>query len=431
MVSKNAFICQTQGLKNISWAEAACRKFPYNDFYSLSSGYRIFEQACRCSTIRTCPMQIPARLRFRFQTASLAAVLLLAACGKEQTAPAMPPLPVKVMEVIQRDTAITKELIGEVRGSQEVELRARVSGILTGKHFQDGGLVRRGQLLFTIDPREYRAQAAAAEADASRAQLDVERYRPLVAENAISRQVYDNAVAVAKQTRAKADAAQLGLEYAQVRAPFDGRIGDADIFEGGLVSAGQTVLASISSAQPAWVYFSVSENDVLDFQRRTGSTEQVPSQVARKVRLTLGDGSEYPLEGTINFSDRALDSRTGTYRLRAEFENPDNILKPGMFARIRVTGENLSQALLVPERAVIQQLGTYFVIVVGPEGKAVQRPVKPGARVGPLWVIESGLASGDRIVVEGIQKARPGTPLKPIMVTEADLDAAPAAASTP
>ena len=363
-------------------------------------------------------------------SASLCA-LLLSACGNEPAAPVMPPLPVKAMEVLQRDTAISKELVGEVRGSQEVELRARVSGILTGKHFQDGALVKRGQLLFSIDAREYRAQAAAAEAAASRAQLDVERYRPLVAENAISRQVYDNAVAVAKQTRAQADAAQLGLDYAEVRAPFDGRIGDADIFEGGLVSAGQTVLASISSAHPAWVYFSVSENDVLDFQRRNGSTEPAEGSVARKVRLTLGDGTEYPLEGTINFSDRALDSRTGTYRLRAEFENPDNILKPGMFARIRVNGENLSQAILVPERAVIQQLGAYFVIVVGPENKAVQRPVKPGARVGPLWVIESGLASGDKIVVEGIQKARPGTVLKPIMVTEAQLDAAPAAASRP
>ncbi len=341
----------------------------------------------------------------------------------------MPPLPVKVMDVIQRDAAISKDLIGEVRGSQEVELRARVSGILTGKHFQDGVLVKRGQLLFTIDAREYRAQAAAAEAAASRAQLDVERYRPLVAENAISRQVYDNALAVAKQTRAQADAAQLGLEYAEIRAPFDGRIGDADIFEGGLVSAGQTVLASISNAQPAWVYFSVSENDVLDFQRRNGSTEPAEGSVARKVKLTLGDGSEYPLEGTINFSDRALDSRTGTYRLRAEFENPDNALKPGMFARIRVNGENLNQAILVPERAVIQQLGAYFVIVVGPDSKAVQRPVKPGARVGPLWVIDSGLAAGDKIVVEGIQKARPGTLLKPIMVTEAQLDAAPAASN--
>lgn len=339
----------------------------------------------------------------------------------------MPPMPVKAMEVIQRDAAITKELVGEVRGSQEVELRARVSGILMAKNFKDGALVKRGELLFTIDPREYRAQAAAAEAAASRAQLDVERYRPLVAENAISKQVYDNAVAVAKQTRAQADAANLGMEYANVRAPFDGRIGDADIFEGGLVSAGQTVLATISSANPAWVFFSVSENDLLEFQRRHGTQELAADSLARKVRLTLGDGVEYPYDGMINFTDRALDSRTGTYRLRAEFENPDNILKPGMFARIRVNGDTLSQAIMVPERAVIQQLGSYFVIVIGADNKAIQRSITPGARVGPLWVINSGLAGGDKIVVEGIQKAKPGTLLKPMMITEADLN--PAAAS--
>lgn len=362
-----------------------------------------------------------------FATTLLCSALLLSACSKQQATPAMPPMPVKAMEVIQRDAAITKELVGEVRGSQEVELRARVSGILMAKNFKDGALVKRGELLFTIDPREYRAQAAAAEAAASRAQLDVERYRPLVAENAISKQVYDNAVAVAKQTRAQADAANLGLEYANVRAPFDGRIGDADIFEGGLVSAGQTVLATISSANPAWVFFSVSENDLLEFQRRHGTQELAADALARKVRLTLGDGVEYPYDGMINFTDRALDSRTGTYRLRAEFENPDNILKPGMFARIRVNGDTLSQAIMVPERAVIQQLGSYFVIIVGADNKAIQRSITPGARVGPLWVINSGLAGGDKIVVEGIQKAKPGTLLKPMMITEADLN--PAAAS--
>lgn len=362
-------------------------------------------------------MHLPSFLR---PTAVMILLLVLSACSKEEAAPAMPPLPVKVMQVIQRDTAVSKDLVGEVRGSQEVELMARVSGILMRKNFKEGALVKKGDLLFTIDPREYRAQAASAEAAASRAQLDVDRYRPLVAENAISKQVYDNAVAVAKQTRAQADAANLGLEYADVRAPFDGRIGDADVFEGGLITAGQTVLATISNANPAWVYFSVSENDVLDFNRRL-SEKSISLEDVRAVRLTLSDGTPYPLEGKINFSDRALDTRTGTYRLRAEFDNPDNILLPGMFARVQVTGEKLGQALLVPERAVIQQLGSYFVIVVGPDGKAVQKPIKPGPRVGALWVVDSGLTAEDRVVVEGVQKARPGTVLNPIPTTEAEL----------
>lgn len=362
-------------------------------------------------------MHLPSFVR---TSAAIFLLLALSACSGEKTAPAMPPLPVKVMQVIQRDTAVSKDLVGEVRGSQEVQLMARVSGILMRKNFKEGALVKKGDLLFTIDPREYRAQAAAAEADARRAQLDVDRYRPLVAENAISRQVYDNAVAVAKQTRAQADAANLGLEYADVRAPFDGRIGDADVFEGGLVTAGQTVLATISNADPVWVYFSVSENDVLDFNRRL-SEKSISLEDVRTVRLTLSDGMPYPLEGKINFSDRALDTRTGTYRLRAEFDNPDNILLPGMFARVQVTGEKLGQALLVPERAVIQQLGSYFVIVVSPDGKAVQKPIKPGPRIGALWVVDSGLSAEDRVVVEGVQKARPGTLLNPIPITEAEL----------
>ncbi|MGB0135270.1 efflux RND transporter periplasmic adaptor subunit [Dokdonella sp.] len=361
--------------------------------------------------------------------------LLLIACSKEAPAPQMQALPVKAMDVIQRPTAIYKELIGEVRGSQEVEIRARVSGILTGKHFQDGALVEQGELLFTIDPREYRAAVASAEAQlasadaaSSRAQLDVARYEPLVAENAISKQVYDNAVATARQGKAEVaalkanlSAAKLGLEYASVTAPISGRIGAADVFEGGLVSAGSTLLATVSSDDPVWVYFSVSESDLLDFQRRTGQMELPDDSPTRKVQLTLADGSVYPQDGLIDFADRALDSRTATYRLRAEFPNPEHSLKPGMFARIRVTGEIIDDALLVPERAVTQKLGTYFVTIVGADGKAVLRSVTPGPRQGSLWVISAGLKPGDKVVVEGAQKARPGTPLKVIEVTEADL----------
>jgi membrane fusion protein, multidrug efflux system len=369
--------------------------------------------------------------------------LALAGCGESESPAGPRALPVKAMAVIQREAVTYKEYVGQVQGSREVEIRARVSGILTGKYFQDGSLVTEGQRLFSIDPREYRAQVSAAQAQlasaqaaATRAKLDVSRYTPLVAENAISRQVYDNAVAAAQQTQAQVealkaslDAASLGLEYAEVTSPLTGRIGAADVFEGGLVTAGQTLLATVSSDNPVWVYFNVSERDLLDFQRRYGTADLPADSPARKVRLTLTDDTLYPIEGTIDFGDRALDSRTSTYRLRADFPNPDNALKPGLFARIRVTGESLQDALMVPERAVIQQLGSYFVIVVDAEGKAAQRPVKTGPRVGTLWVIEKGLAPGDMVVVEGIQKARPGTPLQVTPVTEADLSLAPAPAA--
>lgn len=375
----------------------------------------------------------------------LASALVLGACTKDTEVAAPPPIPVKVLEVVQRDTAITKDLVGEVRGSQEVELRARVSGILTGKKFRDGARVKKGDLLFTIDAREYiaqtasaKAQLAAAQASASRARLDVERYQPLVAERAISQQVYDNAVAVANETRAQVaalkaavEAAELGLEYAEVRAPFDGQIGVADIFEGGLVSAGQTVLATISNADPAWVYFSVSENDLLRVQRQLAERTTPETGAVRTVTLTLGDGGEYPLPGIINFADRALDPQTGTYQLRAEFANPQHLLAPGMFARIRVTGENMGPVLLVPERAVIQQLGRYFVAVVGPGNVAVLKPIEPGPRVGAMWVVNSGLTAGELVVVEGTQKARPGALLAPIKVSEEDLTRSAQPASAP
>lgn len=375
--------------------------------------------------------------------AASAVLLMLVGCGADDAPPGARALPVKAMPVIQREAVTYKDYVGQVQGSREVEIRARVSGILTGKYFQDGALVTEGQRLFSIDPREYRAQVsaaqaqlAAAEAAATRARLDVSRYTPLVAENAISRQVFDNAVAAAQQTQAQVealkaglDAASLGLEYAEVTSPLTGRIGAADVFEGGLVTAGQTLLATVSSDNPVWVYFSVSERDLLDFQRRHGTGELPADSPARKVRLTLTDNTIYPLEGTIDFGDRALDARTSTYRLRADFPNPDNALKPGLFARIRVTGESLQDALLVPDRAVIQQLGSYFVIIVDADGKAVQRAVTPGPRLSNLWVIEKGLAPGDMVVVEGIQKARPGTPLQVTQVTEADLSSAPAPAA--
>ncbi len=367
----------------------------------------------------------------------LATGLVLASCKQEQpsadSAPAA--LPVKAMTVVQRKTPIFKEFVGEVRGSQEVTIRARVGGIVTGKHFEDGSQVQKGALLYTIDPREYRAQVAqaqaqlaSAEAAASQAQLDVARYRPLVAENAISKQVYDNAVAAARQSnaqvaalRANVQAASLSLEFANVTAPLTGRIGDSDVFEGSLVTAGQTVLGKMSVDDPVWVYFSVSESGFLDYQRRNGVTDVTQSESLGTVQLTNSNGEVYPHAGHIDFADRALDPTSGTYRIRATFPNPEGRLKAGMFARVRLTGQTLEDAIVVPERAVTQQLGSYFVVVVGKDGKAVQRPVTPGPRQAGMWVISEGLQPGDKIVVEGLQKARPGTPLKVTDVTEADL----------
>jgi membrane fusion protein (multidrug efflux system) len=257
----------------------------------------------------------------------------------------------------------------------------------------------------------------------------VARYEPLLADEAIARQVYDNAVATARQAQAQVEAsraalqeAELGLEYAEVRAPLHGRIGAAQVFPGGLVTAGQTELATISADDPAWVYFTISEAELLSFERRTGGREIAADDPLRTVQLVLSDGSIYPRPGRINFGDRALDATTGTYKLRAEFPNPDHTLLPGLFARVRATGSTLDNALIVPDRAVQEQLGRYFLTIVGEGDKAEMRPVTLGQRFGNRQVIVGGLQAGDRVVVEGIQKARPGAPLKVVPVKLEDFD---------
>lgn len=379
-----------------------------------------------------------------FATAAGVACIALGACGQKQ-AGGMPPLPVEVKAVtVEPSSTVTyADKVGEVRGSQEVDLRARVGGILLQTHFDDGALVEKGQLLFSIDAREFRAQVAsaearvaAAEANFYRARQDVARYEPLLADEAISRQVYDNAVAAARQAKAEVDAsraalqeAQLGLDYAEVRAPLHGRIGVAQVFPGGLVTAGQTVLATLSSDDPAWVYFTISEAELLEYERQNDGRAIQADDPRLQVRLVLSDGSMYPLPGRINFGDRALDPTTGTYRLRAEFANPGHKLLPGLFARVRATGRELRDALIVPDRAVQEQLGRYFLTVVGPGDKAELRPVTLGPRFGNRQVITSGLQPGDRVVAEGIQKARPGAQLKVVPVTLEDFDRPAAAAA--
>lgn len=376
----------------------------------------------------------------------LVAILLLQAAGcarKPPVAPAAAPVEVKAITAEASPTVMYADKVGEVKGSQEVDIRSMVSGILLKKHFEDGTLVDKGQLLYSIDPREFRAQVAnaqaqvaAAEANLSRARQDVERYRPLLADEAISRQVYDNAVATERQavaqvsaSRAALDQTRLGVEYAEIRAPLHGRIGAVQVFPGDLVTAGQTQLGTISSDDPAWVYFQISEAELLDFSRTHGAGEVAADDPARIVQLILSDGSLYPDSGLINFGDRALDPTTGTYRIRAEFPNPEHRLIPGMFARVRATTGESPNAIVVPDRAVQEQLGRYFLTVVGEDDTAELRPVVLGPRFGNRQVITSGLAAGDRVVVEGLQKIRPGSPLRIVTVGLEDFDR-PADATT-
>lgn len=378
----------------------------------------------------------PARRRV---VACLLAALSLAPVACMKKPPAMPapgPVEVKAITVAASPTVMYADKVGEVKGSQEVDIRSLVSGILLKKHFEDGALVDKGQLLYSIDAREFRAQVAnaqaqvaSAEANLARARQDVDRYKPLLADEAISRQTYDNAVAAQRQAQAQVEAAraalaqtQLGVEYAEIRAPLTGRIGAVQVFPGDLVSAGQTQLGTISSDDPAWVYFQISETELLDFAKKRGNENLAPDDPMRVVKLILSDGTVYPQTGLINFGDRALDPTTGTYKIRAEFPNPSHQLIPGMFARVRANSGEAQSALVVPDRAVQEQLGKYFLTVVGADEKAELRPVTLGPRFGNRQVIASGLKDGEKVVVEGAQKARPGTPLKVVAVKIEDFD---------
>ncbi|WP_338466800.1 efflux RND transporter periplasmic adaptor subunit [Novosphingobium sp. ZN18A2] len=324
-----------------------------------------------------------------------------------------------------QSTPLYAEYIGDIRALKDVGIYPRVGGVLMRRAFVEGSNVRKGQLLFVIDPREYQASVTAAEAQLAGAQAqsaqageDVARYRPLVEEDAIARQVFDNAVATAKANAAQVKAARaslqqarLSLSYAYVRAPISGKIGKASVDVGTLVSPGSTELARISNASTVEVYFSPSEQEVLRFQQLP---EQQREQAQNGLKLILSDGSVYPRTGTIDFTDRAFDEATGSYRLRAIFPNPDLTLRPGQFGRVQIRVAIEKNAIVIPDKAVSEQFGSFFVMVVGKDNKAVQRRVQVGPHVGGQWIITSGLKAGERVIVEGLSKTKPGAVVQPM-----------------
>lgn len=354
-------------------------------------------------------------------------LVLLAGCGESSPQP-VPPLPVNVASVEQRDVTISTEYVGELVSSQQVSLRARTTGILLQQHVADGATVASGDLLFSIDPRQAqeqregaRAQLAASQAQLLRAQADVDRYQPLLADEAIARQVYDNALAAAEAASAAVDAqqallrqAELGIEYAEVVSPLNGRMGAARVAVGDLISAGTTVLAEVAVDDPLWVYINPSEAELLAFERRLREQPETRQQLSRGATLLLSDGSEYALSGRINFTDRALDASTGTYRLRVEFPNPDGRLLAGQFTRIKLQTNVFQDAIVVPARAVLQVLDQAFVGVLQPDQTVEQRPVTLGERIDSDWIISAGLAAGETIIVDGMQKLRPGSKVQPL-----------------
>jgi membrane fusion protein (multidrug efflux system) len=372
-----------------------------------------------------------------------AIAIAIAGCSKPPPASAPPPaVPVLAMQVVQRNATVTGELVGQVSAFREVPLRPQTTGFVQKILFEPGQRVHEGELLFVIDPRPYQAalseaQGAVADATAAlaRAKGDVARYAPLLPDNAIPRATYDAAVATEKsaeaaldQRRAAAERARLDVRNTEVRSPVTGQIGLQQVEIGGLATAGQTVLATVSTLDPVYVTFSIPEADYVRFMKGAGSQEAAAKQArANTFQLILPDGTVYDQPGTFDFVERAI-STTGTLGVRAKFPNPKNLLRPGMNVRVRLVYDEVANALLVPQRAVTELLGKQFVTTIGAGNKTEQRAVTLGDRVGEMWIVKSGLAAGARIVVDGIQKAPPGTSVAPTMITEAQLDNPPAPA---
>jgi membrane fusion protein (multidrug efflux system) len=349
---------------------------------------------------------------------------------------------VKAAVVLQKDVPIYIEAIGQTRGSTEIEVRARVEGFVESVDFKEGSLVRKGQLLYRLDPRPFEAALAQAKGTLAEAQAqyertrqDVIRYEPLVAKNAISRQEYETAVAQqaaaeagVEAARAAAEGARIDLGYTRVLAPETGLIGKTEVYPGTLVGRGQsTLMTRISQIETIHVRFNLTERDYLYYarrgQQRRGANEQ---EAPPPLEMVLADGSVHPHTGRIVFADRNVDPATGTIMLEAAFPNPEGIVRPGQFARVRAAADQKKGAILVPQRAVSELQGLYNVAVVKDDDTIDIRMVQTAQRIGTLWVIDSGLKAGERIVVEGLQKVRPGMKVKPEMVTIDDTGGAPA-----
>jgi len=347
------------------------------------------------------------------------------------------PPDVLVAQVEQKDVSIYGEWIGTLAGQVNANVQAQVTGYLLRRDYQEGSFVRKGQLLFAIDPRPFQAaldqaegqlaqanaQRANAEAVQVRTQLDVERYTPLAKEQAASQQDLDNAtqnnlaakanVATAKaqiQTaEAAVETAKLNLGFTQVISPVDGVADIAKAQVGDLVSTSSGTLTTVSTLDPIRDYFTVSEQDYVQLQKQFSSS----SGQRWKLQLILADGTIYPQEGVFFFAGRAVDQNTGSIQLAALFPNPGNVLRPGQYGKVRAVVRTAKGALLVPQAAVADMQGSYQVSVVGQDNKIAIRSVKVGERVGTRWIIQDGLKPGERVVAQGQQTLRPGTIVQP------------------
>jgi membrane fusion protein (multidrug efflux system) len=367
-------------------------------------------------------------LKFGYSVATLL-LLAITACGRGNVhAAAKPPAPeVRVAAVIQQDVPVYSEWVATMDGYVNAQIRPQVSGYIIKQEYKEGSLVRKGQVLFEIDPRPFKAALDRAKGDLAQAQaqlgkstLDVERDTPLAQARAIAKSQLDNEIqaklgaqAAIESSKAAVEQAELNLEWTKVISLVDGIAGIAQVQIGNLVGP-NAVLTSVSQVDPIKAFFPINEREYVLVQKSTASSgKHAIGFFGSSLELILTDGSIHPQKGKILLADRQVDPSTGTIRIVAAFPNPGNILRPGQYGRVRVETNIKNGALLVPQSAVAQAQGSYQVAVVGSNHKVSMRTVKPGETVGTLWVIDEGLKPGEQVVVEGLQQLKEGTTVNP------------------
>ena len=381
------------------------------------------------------------RLFFLFAFLSSFLISLTGCQQKKEAAPAAP-AEVIVTQAVQKDMPVYSEFVGQTMGSQDVEIRARVEGYLQSVDYKEGSFVKKGDLLYQIDTKNFQtaldqAKGKLGEAQASfqKNQNDVNRYRPLAAEKAISQQELDNAESAFLAAKASLDSAQaavdeatLNLGYTRIEAPIDGLIDTSKVKPGNLVGRGENTLMTIlSQIDPMDIRISLSESDYLIFARAKAEREaNAETQPKYPIQLILADGSTYDHPGVVNFIERAVDPTTGTLSLRISFPNSSKILRPGQYGKVRGVREVKKDAILVPQRAVSELQGIFRIAVVGADNKVTMKTVTVGNRFDDLWQITSGLNAGETVVVEGLQKVRDG-----VVVTPTPMQAASSGDSPP
>ena len=360
------------------------------------------------------------------------AITAVAGCNRGKDAvQAPPPIEVGVVKVESGPVTVYEEYVAQTEAPNTIELRAQITGLLERQVVPDGAQVKEGDLLYEIDPRpiqaaleQANANLAQARAALTNAQQTLDRYEDLVGQGFVSKQAYQNALAqqrgaaaAVQAERARVREAKINLGYTHIRAPVDGYLSQSQVRPGSLVTAQQTLLNTLYSSDPMYVYFTLSEEKLLELQKsqQMNSTQE---REDRRFRLTLTDGSEYRFRGTLDFVDTAVSQRTGTLRARVTVPNPDRVLRPGMFVRLKVPALDSGDAITVPQKAVTEMQGLKTVYVIGADNKAQARQIVAGTRAGNDWVVEKGLSAGDLVVVEGLPKIQlmPDAPLKPVIV---------------